>query len=201
MYLYTQLHYTQNADDNSLCRLNIKARMLCQLESLFSLYSEAIEFLPFRHSISGTPLRDAVLPSGKSSLLLIHPPVFLYPRVLLRFCSSSRRRFVTLSSCLSYLSSPTLFLTPLVYPISRSSLPSRSLLSEKIISFIAIPLLRFLFMRQTIECSFLGARGHADSRNDNKSSSATTISTDMIISRVHFLLLQCVNPFGRFDPR
>lgn len=30
---------------------------------LFYQYSEAIEFLPFRHSISGTPFRDAVLPS------------------------------------------------------------------------------------------------------------------------------------------
>lgn len=169
MYLSTQLHYIQNADDNSLCRLNIKARTLPAGVPL-SLYSEAIEFLPFRHSISGTPLRDAVLPSGKSSLLLIHP---LYSFTSSHSLASSTRKAA------SSLSPPVSCASPLCSP---------ALLSRQIISFIAIPLLRFLFTRQTMECSFLGACGHADSRNDNKSS-AKNGDEPRARARAHFRLL------------
>jgi len=52
----------------------------------------------------------------------------------------------------------------------RGSSPLTSALGENNFFHCYPSSLRFLFMRQTMECSFLGARGHADSTSDNKSS-------------------------------
>lgn len=82
--LSMQLYYARS--DNSLCQAGYQSttRTLRRPCSSFSfLYDEAIESLPFRHSISAT-VRDAVLPLPESSLLLLSripilPFVLWYP--------------------------------------------------------------------------------------------------------------------------
>lgn len=179
MYLSTQLHYTQNADDNALCRLDIKARILpaevlsLRLPPLLhpSHYSEAIEFLPFRHSISGTPFRDAVLPSRAKVASSPHSSaVFL--RVFLRVFFIREARL-----CHSL---------PLSH--ARFSL-SLSLRPGKIISFIAIPLFfdSSLCARQW-NVPFSEHAGMLIRRTTINRLRKTTIWSDMIIPRVLSLL-------------
>lgn len=139
--------------------------------------------MPFRHSISGTPLRDAVLPSGKSSLLLICPPfsftsapcppLLLSALLLLHLLSrplEARLRH-SLRSCLVCLS-------------------SLSLSQEKIISFIAIPprVDSSLCARQW-NVPFSEHAGMLIRETTINRLRKTTISSDMIISRAHSLSL------------
>lgn len=168
MYLSTQLHYTQNVDDNSLSSAGYQSSNAASWNSLSpssipSLWRSnrvlAFPSLYIRHFTSrrGFSVGQKQPPPHSSA-------VFLHLHILLRFFP--RRDFTTFSHSLSlpFSASLSLFFFYLIRFFCRSSRLG------KIISFIAIPLLRFHFMYQTMECSFLGARGHADSTNDNKSS-------------------------------
>jgi len=79
MYPSAQLHCAQNADDKLFVPAGYQSSNAPSVppapSSLApsSLYGGAIEFLPFRHSISGAPLGDAV-PPRKSSLLSAPSP-------------------------------------------------------------------------------------------------------------------------------
>lgn len=100
MYLSTQLHYTQNVDDNSLCRLDIKARMLPAgvpfLPQALQQSNRVLAFpsLYIRHSTSrrGSSVGQKQPPPHSST-------VFLHLRVLLRTSSHLRRRDFTTLSC------------------------------------------------------------------------------------------------------